>query len=87
MVLFSEESIINRLKQINFDQFTDLQEIPSAFEQSSASALCKELNRILKLYYDRILWESNNVHLVNQTISSGLWNMDIGPGNQVLAAY
>lgn len=87
MVLFSEKSIINRLKQINFDQFTDLQEIPSAFEQSSSSALCKELNRILKLYYDRILWESNNVHLVNQTISSGLWNMDIGPGNQVLAAY
>ena len=47
----------------------------------------KELDRVLGLYFRRILWESNNVHLVNQTISSGLWNMDIGPGNQVVAAY
>ena len=56
-------------------------------DMPSPSHMDKELDRVLGLYFKRILWESNNVHLVNQTISSGLWNMDIGPGNQVVAAY
>lgn len=87
MKLFSDKQIINFLKQVEFDQFTDIHEIPSELELASSSALSEELNRVLKLYYNRILWESNNVNLVNQTISSGLWNMDIGPGNKVIAAY
>lgn len=87
MELFSVKQIINILKQVEFDQFSDIQGIPSALDLPSASVLSKELNRVIGLYYNRMLWESNNVNLVNQTISSGLWNMDIGPGNQVVAAY
>lgn len=75
------------LSKLSFNRFTDVQEIPSSIEFPHADALQEEINRVIALYYDRILWESNNVHLVNQTISSGLWNMDIGPGNQVIAAY
>lgn len=87
MELFSVKKIINILKQIEFDQFSDIEKIPSMLDLPYSSALSEELNRIIELYYNRILWESNNVHLVNQTISSGLWNMDIGPGNKVIAAY
>lgn len=81
------KQLVDTLRQISFDQFTDLQEIPSALNLPGSGGINGELNRVLGLYYNRILWESNNVHLVNQTISSGLWNMDIGPGNQVVAAY
>ncbi|CAI3624198.1 PAS domain-containing protein [Clostridium neonatale] len=49
--------------------------------------ISEDLNRVIGLYYNRILWENNNINLVNQTIASGLWNMDIGPDNQVVAAY
>ena len=87
MALFRNKQTLDILQQISFDQFTDIQEIPSGLDMPSPSHMDKELDRVLGLYFKRILWESNNVHLVNQTISSGLWNMDIGPGNQVVAAY
>lgn len=87
MALFRNKQTLDILQQISFDQFTDIQEIPSGLDMPSPSQMDKELDRVLGLYFRRILWESNNVHLVNQTISSGLWNMDIGPGNQVVAAY
>ena len=87
MAFFSERQIISALQQVEFDRFTEMQDIPSELALSSPSALGRELNRVLKLYYNQIVWEKNNTHLVNQTIASGLWNMDIGPGNQVLAAY
>ena len=87
MALFRNKQTLDILQQISFDQFTDIQEIPSGLDMPSPSQMDKELDRVLGLYFKRILWESNNVHLVNQTISSGLWNMDIGPGNQVVAAY
>ena len=87
MALFRNKQTLDILQQISFDQFTDIQEIPSGLDIPSPSQMDKELDRVLGLYFKRILWESNNVHLVNQTISSGLWNMDIGPGNQVVAAY
>ena len=87
MALFRNKQTLDILQQISFDQFTDIQEIPSGLDIPSPSHMDKELDRVLGLYFRRILWESNNVHLVNQTISSGLWNMDIGPGNQVVAAY
>lgn len=87
MLPFHHKQTIDVLQQISFNQFTDVQDIPSGLDMPSPSGIDKELDRVLGLYYKRILWESNNVHLVNQTISSGLWNMDIGPGNQVIAAY
>ena len=87
MALFRNKQTLDILQQISFDQFTDIQEIPSGLDIPSPSHMDKELDRVLGLYFRRILWESNNVHLVNQTISSSLWNMDIGPGNQVVAAY
>lgn len=87
MLPFRKKQTLGILEQISFDQFTDLREIPSGLDMPSPSGIYKELDRVLGLYYNRIVWESNNVHLVNQTISSGLWNMDIGPGNQVVAAY
>ncbi len=87
MFSFGNKQTIDALRQISFDQFTDLQDIPSHLQLPGTGGINEALNRVLEMYYNRILWESNNVHLVNQTISSGLWNMDIGPGNQVLAAY
>lgn len=87
MMLGYKKQTLEALKQIDFDHFTDVQKIPSALPFGVSGAMEKELNRVLALYYNRIEWESNSVHLVNQTISSGLWNMDIGPGNQVVASY
>lgn len=87
MFFSGNKQVIDSLQQISFDNFTDAQDIPVSLNLSDSNSLVSELNRVLELYYSRILWECNNVHLVNQTISSGLWNMDIGPGNQVVAAY
>ena len=87
MFFSGDRQMIDALRQISFDNFTDVQDIPANLRLPNSHAVDQELNRVLELYYSRILWESNNVHLVNQTISSGLWNMDIGPGNQVIAAY
>ena len=87
MFSFGSKQTIDALRNISFDVFTDVQQIPSSLRLPHTDELQTELNRVLHLYHQRIQWESNNVHLVNQTISSGLWNMDIGPGNQVTAAY
>lgn len=87
MFSFVSKQTLDALRNISFDVFTDVQQIPSSLRLPHANELQVELNRVLHLYHQRIQWESNNVHLVNQTISSGLWNMDIGPGNQVTAAY
>ena len=87
MFSYGNKQTIDALRNISFDVFTDVQKIPSSLQLPHADGLQTELNRVLALYHQRIQWESNNVHLVNQTISSGLWNMDIGPGNQVTAAY
>lgn len=87
MFFSGNKQITDALRQISFDYFTDAEDIPDNLKVSDENDLVKELNRVLGLYYSRILWECNNVYLVNQTISSGLWNMDIGPDNQVIAAY
>ena len=87
MFSYGNKQTIDALRNISFDVFTDVQKTPSSLQLPHADGLQTELNRVLALYHQRIQWESNNVHLVNQTISSGLWNMDIGPGNQVTAAY
>ena len=86
MFSFVSKQTLDALRNISFDVFTDVQQIPSSLRLPHANELQVELNRVLHLYHQRIQGESNNVHLVNQTISSGLWNMDIGPGNQVTAA-
>lgn len=87
MFSFGNKETVDALRQISFDEFTDPQEIPASLDLPDSNEIQRQLNRVLKLYYNRILWESNNVRLVNETISSGLWNMDIGEGNQVIAAY
>lgn len=87
MFSLGNKKTVDALRQISFDVFTEAEKIPSSLNLPDSSNLQTQLNRVLELYYNRILWESNNVHLVNETISSGLWNMDIGPGNQVIAAY
>lgn len=87
MFSFGNKETVDALRQISFDVFTDLEEIPSSLDLPNSNEMQSQLNRVLELYYNRILWENRNVHLVNETISSGLWNMDIGAGNQVIAAY
>ena len=87
MLLFGDKQIVDALREISFDVFTDPEQIPSGLDLPASHAIQSQINRVLELYHNRIVWESNNVHLVNETISSGLWNMDIGPGNQVVAAY
>lgn len=84
---WGKEDFVNFLRQVDFDEFTDVRQIPSHLPDACSSKTAAEINRLMEMYYRRILWESNNVSLINQTISSGLWNMDIGPGNQVTAAY
>ena len=81
------KKILEVLDAIDFNEFTDPKEIPYQLETSIKTPVVDSINEVLRLYYDKILWESNNVQLINHTISSGLWNMDIGPGNQVTAAY
>lgn len=87
VLLFGDKQIVDALREISFDVFTDPEQIPSGLNLPASHAMQSQINRVLELYHNRIVWESNNVHLVNETISSGLWNMDIGPGNQVVAAY
>ena len=72
MFFSGNRQVIDSLQQISFDNFTDAQDIPVSLNLSDSNSLVSELNRVLELYYSRILWECNNVHLVNQTISSGL---------------
>lgn len=86
-MVFGYKKLTDALDQIEFNQFTDPKDIPYQLETSLSVPVVEKINDILHQYYQRILWESNNVQLINQTISSGLWNMDIGPGNQVTAAY
>ncbi len=81
------KKILEVLDAIDFNEFTNPKEIPYQLETSIKTPVVDSINEVLRLYYDKILWESNNVQLINHTISSGLWNMDIGPGNQVTAAY
>ena len=87
MFSFGNKETVDALRQISFDVFTEPQDIPSSLDLPQSNDMQRQLNRVLEMYYNRILWESNNVRLVNETISSGLWNMDIGEGNQVIAAY
>ena len=87
MFSFGKKEIADALRGISFNAYTDVEEIPSHLDLSDSTELQRQLNRVIGLYYERILWENRNVHLVNETISSGLWNMDIGAGNQVIAAY
>lgn len=84
---FQKKELIEALSQVDFNEFTDVRQIPSSLQNISSSKVASEINRLMNLYCQRIVWESNNVNLINETISSGLWNMDIGPGNQVTAAY
>lgn len=86
-MVFGYKKLIDALDQIEFNQFTDPKDIPYQVDTSFSAPVVEKINEILQQYYQRILWESSNVELINQTISSGLWNMDIGPGNQVTAAY
>lgn len=87
MITREKKQLLQELTEIEFNQFTATQEIPASLKSNINSKLGTEINRVLNLYHDRIIWENSNVHLINQVISSGLWNMDIGPGNQVTAAY
>lgn len=87
MISKEKRQIMKELADIEFDQFTAVDEIPDRLDLERSSAMEEELNRVLHMYRERILWENNNVHLLNQTLSSGLWNMDIGPENQVTAVY
>ncbi len=87
MLSFGNREIVDALEKISFNSFTDPRDIPSTLNLPNSNEIQRQLNRVLGLYHNRILWETHNVQLVNKTISSGLWNMDIGPGNQVIAAY
>lgn len=86
-MIFYTNQLIQALNEIQFNQFTAPGNIPSQLSCAVPEKLQEALNRLLALYHTRILWESNNVRLINETIASGLWNMDIGPGNTVTAAY
>lgn len=87
MIYFEAKQLINSLKAIDFNEFTDINEIPHQLDVKTSSDIGVALNRILDLYYKRVVCENNNIRMINKIISSGLWNMDIGPNNQVLAAY
>lgn len=87
MLGLENKKVIDALQKIQFDEFTDIKKIPFFLQGSGSTKLEQEINRLLALYHQRISRESDNVKLINATISSGLWNMDIGPNNQVAAVY
>lgn len=87
MLGLENKKVIDALQKIQFDEFTDIKKIPFFLQGSGSTKLEQEINRLLALYHQRISRESDNVKLINSTISSGLWNMDIGPNNQVAAVY
>ena len=86
-MFFQDKALIQELNQISFGQFTPLNEIPDCLPGGNGTALRYAISQLLQLYKDRIECEVGNVVLTNDTISSGLWNMDIGPNYEVLAAY
>lgn len=55
MGVFSKKQIINILKEIDFNQFTELKNIPEEIDFTSSSELTEELNRVIELYYNRIV--------------------------------
>lgn len=87
MLGLENKKVIDALQKIQFDEFTNIKKIPFFLQGSGSTKLEQEINRLLALYHQRISRESDNVKLINSTISSGLWNMDIGPNNQVAAVY
>ena len=87
VMFFQDKALIRELNQISFGQFTPLNEIPDCLPGGDGTALRYAISQLLQLYKDRIECEVGNVVLINDTISSGLWNMDIGPNYEVLAAY
>lgn len=87
MAFLEDRKIINDLNSINFNEFTDISKIPRQLNTEKSTGISSAINRILDLYYNRILSENTNIGMINHIISSGLWNMDIGANNEVLAAY
>lgn len=87
MTFFEDKKLINELNNIDFNEFTDIEKIPNQLNSEKYSNIGSAINRIINLYYRRILSENTNIGMINHIISSGLWNMDIGANNEVLAAY
>lgn len=87
MAFFEDKKLINELNSIEFNEFTDIEKIPYELDVDKSSGITSAINRVLELYHRRILSENKNIGMINKLISSGLWNMDIGPNNEVLAAY
>lgn len=71
-MIFYTNQLIQALNEIQFNQFTAPGNIPSQLSCAVPEKLQEALNRLLALYHTRILWESNNVRLINETIASGL---------------
>lgn len=87
MSFFKDKELVNKLNSINFNEFTYIERIPSELHLEKLSDTSLAVNRVLNLYYKRVLSENNNISMINKIISSGLWNMDIGENNEVLASY
>ena len=47
MLLFGDKQIVDALREISFDVFTDPQEIPSGLNLPASSAMQNQMNRVL----------------------------------------
>lgn len=73
MSFFKDKELVNKLNSINFNEFTYIEKIPSELHLEKLSDTSLAVNRVLNLYYKRVLSENTNISMINKIISSGIW--------------
>lgn len=62
MSFFKDKELVNKLNRINFNEFTYIEKIPSELHLEKLSGTSLAVNRVLNLYYKRVLSENTNIY-------------------------
>ncbi len=88
MSFFTEKKrIISALQQLEIQKNVPVEELVKQLYvegvDENNSKLLQAINAIMAQYQQRILQEANNVKLINDAVSSGMWNMYIDKNENV----
>ncbi|MBU3876359.1 PAS domain-containing protein [Faecalicatena sp. AGMB00832] len=89
---FSEtKKIVEALQDVRIEYSSKAEELPDRIQiegmQEQDSPLLAAVNQVLKQYQSRVLHEVHNIQMINDTVSSGLWNMYINKEEEVEKVY
>ncbi len=88
MSFFTEKKrIISALQQLEIQKNVPVEELVKQLYvegvDENNSKLLQAINAIMAQYQQRILQDANNVKLINDAVSSGMWNMYIDKNENV----